>query len=110
MSYLYDINERFYKVVAASSSETDDYVPANGENVFLVNAGLSSSTAPQTSTCIIWDADGTPEVVVSSYGEVSQDNINKTFVGDGVKVMRICLTNDLTESTYMGGFWQADKI
>ena len=108
MAFIFDINERFYKTVSASSQETQDYTPADGAEFILVNAGLSSSSAPDTNVCLIWDADGTPELVMSSYSEIVHTNVNKTYVGDGSKVMRICLTNDLTEQAYLGGYWQGE--
>ena len=110
MSYLYDISERFYRHVAASTTETSDYIPADGENVYVVNAGVSSSTAPATVAHVCWDADGTPEIVISSYGEANHTEINKTYVGDGVKVMRVSLVNDLTEPSYLGAYWEAEKL
>jgi len=110
MSFVFDINKRIYKNVAASSAETLDYTPTNGEEMFLVNAGVSSSQVPATVACIVWDPAGTPEIVMSSYGESHHENINKTYIGDGTKVMRICLTNDLTEPAHMGGYFQAVKL
>ena len=103
----FDLNKRFYKLVGVSSTETSDYVPADGEKVRFVNMGISSSAVPDTVACISWDADGTPELLISSYGEAFHTNMQKDIVGDGVKIIRISLTNDLTEPTYMGGFWQA---
>jgi hypothetical protein len=102
----YDKNERFYKNVAASSSDNFDYVPADGEILTIINVGVSSSSVPSTISCIAWDADGTPEIIISSYGESNQLGIEKVLTGNGVKVLRINLTNDLTESAYLGGFWQ----
>ena len=107
MSFLYSVNERHYKNVAASTTDTFDYTPANGEELFVANAGLSSSSSPDTSVCLVWDALGTPQILMSTYNEAFHHDINLTFIGDGTKVMRLCLTNDLTEPTYLGGFWQA---
>jgi len=110
VSYQFEINTRFYKVVAASGMETNDYVPDNGQKIFIVNAGVSSSEVPDTAASIIWDPTGTPEIIISSYGEIVQENIDKTFVGDGTKILRICLINDLTEPANMGAFYQAVKL
>ena len=109
MSFLFSKSRRFYKQVAASTTETDEYVPAIGEEIFIVNAGCSSSSAPQTVVVIIWDATGTPDIIMTSYGESTHTNINKTIIGDGTKILRISLTNDLTEPTYLGGFWQGTE-
>ena len=106
----YDINQRLYKQVAASTTETSDYIPASGETIRIINIGVSSSSVPNTVAYIAWDADGTPEILLSSYGEASQRNVHIDLVGDGVKIIRINLTNDLAEPTYLGAFWQAVKI
>jgi hypothetical protein len=90
--------------------ETQDYIPANGETVLFINLGVSSSAIPDTLVCIIWDPDGDNEIIVSSYGEVYQTNVEVQKVGDGVKKVRICLQNDLTEPAYLGAFWQGTTI
>lgn len=102
----YDLNQRFYKKLSASTSDTFEYVPANGEKLLLVNVGVSSSSVPSTVAHICWDIDGTPEVIISSYGEVIQTNIDHLVIGDGAKKLCITLVNDLTEPTYLGAFWQ----
>ena len=103
---IYDLNHRHYKSVAASTSDTFDYVPADGEIVTIINIGVSSSTAPATVCCIVWDATGTPEILISSYAEADQHDVNIVLTGDGVKILRMNLTNDLTESAFLGAFWQ----
>ena len=103
MSQIFDLSQRLYKNVGASSSEQLDYVPANGQKVFMVNMGLSSSQVPDTAACIVWDADGTPELLMTSYSEIVHNNVNITIIGDAVKILRIHLTNDLNEPAYMGG-------
>lgn len=110
MSFIYDLHKRIYKNVAASSTVTLDYVVPDGEILSIDVIGLNSSAAPDTSTCLVWDALGTPEIVLSSYGDVLQPNLNLEFLGDGVKVLRIVLANDLTEPTYMGGYWQGGLL
>jgi len=107
MSFIYDVSERFYKEVAASTTETSDYIPSDGEKLFIVNAGLSSSSAPETVVHICWDPGGDDEVIISSYGEAYHRELNVNKTGDGIKIMRISLVNDLTEPSFLGGFWQA---
>ena len=110
MSFIFNKGRRFYTQVGANTTENDDYVPADGETIFLVNLGCSASSAPEDLVCILWDATGTPEVLISSYGEVVHNDVNKTIVGDGTKILRICLTNDLSEPTHLGGFWQGTGL
>jgi len=110
MSVVFDASNRLYKLVDSSSTETMDYVPASGQELFIVNMGLSSSTSPDTVGCIVWDADGTPEILMSSYHESLQQEVGITLVGDGIKILRIHLSNDLTEPAYLGGFWQGQIL
>ena len=110
MAIIFDINQRFYKQIAASTAETSDYIPANGEQVFVINMGISSSSIPDTTGCVVWDPDGTPDILISSYGEIVHYNVGILRVGDGVKKLQICLTNDLTEPAFMGAFYQAEIL
>lgn len=98
----FDAFKRFYKNVAPSSSETSDYIPAEGERLLLVNVGVSSSAVPSSVVCIQWG----DEIIISGHSEVVHNDIGVELLGDGIKILRICLINDLTEPTYMGGFWQ----
>ena len=110
MGIKYDLNKRLYTQVEGSTTETLDYVPAAGEKILFVNFGCSSSAVPSTAACVVWDPDGTPEVLISSYSEIIHVNVGIEKLGDGVKIVRICLTNDLTEPASMGAFWQAEIL
>ena len=107
----FDINQRLYKSVAASSSEDIDYTPADGQEFVVVNAGADSANMQDSNACIVWDPGGAEqEIILSTYSDAKQENISKIFTGDGTKVLRILLTNDLSEATYIGGFWQGEFI
>jgi hypothetical protein len=103
----FDINQRIYQSVDPSTSVNLDYAPANGEKIFIVNMGVSSSQVPDTVACIAWgNPVSTMQILLSSYSEALHRDANIEIVGDGVKVLRIYLANDLTEPAYMGGFIQ----
>lgn len=102
----FDVNKRFYKNVAASTSEALDYIPDDGERLLLVNIGVSSSSVPDSVVCLLWDPAGDNDVIISGHSEVVQRDVDLELLGDGIKILRICLVNDLTEPTYMGAFWQ----
>jgi hypothetical protein len=111
MSFKFDINHRFYKLVSASTSETLDYTPANNEKIVIVNAGGDCSNTPDTNICIVWDPGGAQqEIILSTYRDAKHENIGKEFTGDGTRVLRINLVNDLGEATYLGGFVQAERL
>lgn len=109
--FKFDINQRYYLNVAANTSESLDYTPANNQ-IFIVNrAGCDSASNPDTNVSIIWDPGGAQqEIILSSYRDAMHENINKQFTGDGTRVLRILLTNDQSESGYLGGFVQGENL
>lgn len=97
--------------VAASSSEDLDYTPPDGQMFVVVNAGGDSADSPGSNCCIVWDPGGTEqEIILSTYRDAKHQDIGKIFTGDGARVLRILLTNDLNEATYIGGFWQGEIL
>lgn len=107
----FDVNLRLYKLVAASTQETADYTPSNGESIVVVNAGGDSSDTPDSAVCIVWDPGGAQqEIIISTYRDAKHHNISKIFEGDGTRVLRVQLTNDLAEATYLGGFVQGEIL
>lgn len=109
MSFNYGQGDRFYKLVPANNSESQDVIPTDGQKIQIVNMGISSSSSPDTVGCIVWDAEGDPEVLISSHSEIVHSNVNIEIIGNGVKKLRIHLSNDLSEDTYMGGFWEGEE-
>ena len=111
MTIKYDVNKRLYKNVAASSSETLDYVPADGEQLLVMVLGGDSSSSPETNCCVLWDqGGGAQEILFSTYADAKQENVHHLIIGDGVKILRIMLQNDLTESVLIGAYWQAEIL
>ena len=108
----FDINQRIYKLVAASTSEDLDYTPPNGQTFVVVNAGGDTADSAGTNSClIVWDPGGIEqEIILSTYRDAKIQDIGKIFTGDGARVLRILLTNDLNEATYIGGFWQGEIL
>ena len=105
-----DINQRLFKNVAANSSEQIDYTPANGEKLRVTRLGGDSSETPDTNVCVVWDPAGTPDILFSTYRDAVHEDVFKEFTGDGTKVLRILLTNDLGTTSYLGGFVQAENF
>ena len=107
----YAINERFYRNVSASTTETSDYTPANGEKILVIRAGANCADTPDTNICIVWDPGGAQqEIIMSCYRDVNHEDIAKEYTGDGTRVLRIQLVNDTAESSYMGGYVQAEIL
>lgn len=99
-----DFEYRKYQSVVAFTVVNHDYVPANGEQIFLSEVGGSAGTDNYGLVIINWDANAaSPEGVFSTYGESTQGTV-KSFVGDGIKILRIRLDNQTGTSKQMGGY------
>ena len=107
----FDINVRLHKLVAASSSDSKDYTPADGQSFVVVNAGGSSCNSSDSNICVVWDPDGAEqEIILTTYRDTKELNIGQIFTGDGTRVLRVVITNDLTEEAYLGGYVQAEFL
>ena len=71
---------------------------------------VSAANSPETTACIAWDAAGTPDIIISTYGDAINNNLHEEFTGDGTKILRINLSNDHTESVYIGGYWEGQLL
>lgn len=94
---------RYYKVLGANSSETDEFIPPSG-TYYISALGGSSSASPDTLVEIIWDFGGTEEILFATHNDSNQ-NVNIELPGDGAKILAIRLTNDQGVPDTLGGFW-----
>lgn len=92
---------RYYASVAATSESTSDYVIPNGKTLALDEFGASPAT--DCIVEIIWDATGTPDVLLSTASEASQHTFRE-LAGNGVKVLRVKLINNSAVSKTIGGY------
>jgi hypothetical protein len=110
MPYFYEyfeINERLYKSVANGVAETKDYIIPSGKTLRIIRMGANSSSTDKTNACIVWDPGGaSQEIHLSTYSDVIVENVGIEITGDGVKVLRINLTNDCTSNYYLGAWYQ----
>jgi len=103
-----DLSKRFYMRVAGSDEEHVDYVPGTNEKVYIYEIGGNAALSPDTKVELVWDADGTPEVLFSTHG----DAIHKTQIlitGENSKVLRLKLTNDSESAETIGGYYSATE-
>ena len=96
------VEHRFYKTVAAESSDISDYVIADGDSFVIKEMG-GDANGPSSNACIIWDPDTANEVIyATSYSSVQHSE--RKFTGDAVKKLRIHLINDDVSAATMGAY------
>jgi len=97
---------RFYKIVSANSVERDDYTPASGVKVTIMDIGGNADPKNATTVSIILDRLGTPNILLNTYGDSLQDITDVVFIGDGTKKITIELRNNTENDAVLGGFWR----
>ncbi len=97
------------KVTKETSAESS-HVPGDGKTITVFIMGASIPDESDVVVQLVWDVDGTPEVLWSmQHGHDFPDKLEFTRTGDGVKKMAVCLTNDSTATDYhMAGWYKAD--
>ena len=98
------IERRKYSSVAAFSSIILDYIVTNLKTLSLFQFGGNGAKSADIKVEIIWDALGTPDILFSTHDAQTEYTLEK-LIGDGVKVLRIKLTNDSAQSETMGAYW-----
>lgn len=95
--------------VAAATVEQLDYVPGNGIEILIEEIGSSSGSIPDTKVSIIWDPDGSPDLILSTHDGITQSS-QKKVTGDGTKKLRIQLENNSISTQAMGGYIIGQEI
>ena len=95
--------QRFYKTVASTTTDTDEYVIPSGGRVAISKMGGDAVFSEDVGVEIIWDPDGTPELIFATAGSTVQDSVRQ-LIGDGTKKICIKLRNDSAQQHVMGGF------
>ena len=95
-----------YANVPANDTVTEDYTPANGENLQMCCAGGNAALTPDTVAAVIWDEGGAAEkVLFSTHGDFEKSCAD-LLTGDGSKKLRIKLVNNQDTSDYLGAYWR----
>ena len=95
--------------VGALSEETADTLIPDGETWEVFTFRGAAAYLDDTAACLIWDPDGTPELLACTHGD-GEFEPEFSCVGDGTKVLRISLTNDTNTGRVLSGEWKARKI
>ncbi len=104
-----NIERRLYETVATLSTVEKDYIPAEDEKVKLAEMGGDSADDPNAYVCITWDA-GSPneEILFVTYQDAVVGSV-KELVGDGVKILRVFLSNNSTSGLLIGAYWLGES-
>lgn len=99
------IDKRHYVSVAPLDKSDLDYTPASGKTLTVLIMGGNASSAETTKSEVIWDPGGAQqEVLFTTYGD-AEVSVGREFVGDGVRKIRIRLTNDQLVARTLGCYW-----
>jgi hypothetical protein len=96
--------QTYFADVGSLSQSQDDYVPANGEVVEVSSFAGSASYIGKTVVKLVWDPDGTPEVLAATHGD-AQYRLIKKVTGNGTKKLSIICVNDSNSIHTLGGQW-----
>ena len=100
------IDTRNYKSVSASSSDTDTRTPANGSTIYIHEMGGSAAVDNDVKVEIQWD--GT--VIFATHGDMVHRNTELEYACDGVKQLKIILTNDSGSSETIGAYYCGKEV
>jgi hypothetical protein len=98
-----------YEEVPATSTVTHDYVVADGATLYLFEIGGNARGTNNSNVEVIWDPDGENRVLMATYGD-SRVPSEEALLGDGVKKVRIQITNNTAVALAMGGWFAGVEI
>jgi len=96
--------KRHYIEVGAGNTITSDYVVPDGQTLTLSEIGGSAVGNSAVLVCIIWDPDGTPELLLSTTHDSVQSTLH-IFNGNGSKKMQIKLINEDSIAHTIGAYY-----
>jgi len=98
------IETRFYKQVASSSVETNECILASNEKIYLTEFGGNAVYSKDVKVEIIWDTT----ILLATHGDTVQKTAEE-LIGDGIKILKIVLTNDSEQAETVGGYYMGEK-
>jgi hypothetical protein len=105
-----EYSKRFYKAVAASSSEEDSYTPDNNKMIYVKSVGGSTVFENSVKVEIRWGTDLDYEIIFVTHGDiVHKYNDVAVLKADGTKSLKIILVNDSLETETIGGFYSLEE-
>lgn len=99
------IETRYYKTVSAVTTDSDEYTPANGEKLLIVEVGGNAAMKDSVHVKVLFDTT----VLFCTHGDSVQE-CTTNITGDGSKKLKISLVNDSLGSETIGGYYKAVQI
>ena len=99
--------DRFFKSVAANSTDEQDYVPTNGQLIDVAICWGESGATPDTAICIVWDASGVNTLLYSTHNSGIDSYVDTQVTGDGTKAITLKLINNSDAAVTMGAGWSS---
>ena len=100
---------RHYKSVSSSSTDSDEYTPANGKSIAIYEIGGNAAHSNEVKVEIKWNT----EILFSTHGDSIQkmaDGDRIELTADGSKKLVIKLTNDSDSTETLGGYYKMVEI
>jgi len=92
--------------VAAAKIEADEYVPAAGSIVHINKFIANGAYTPNAVIRLVWDYEGSEEVIWTIKGESLMPFEHKITDGDGIKRLALVVDNSHTGALYLSGYVQ----
>ena len=99
-------NDRFFKSVAANTTDTQDYTVANGDVLRIGVAYGQAGMSPDTAVAVIWDEAGADTMLFCSHASGIDEYVDFTVTGDGTKKLTLKLINNQGTADLLGVGWR----
>lgn len=99
------ICQHFFSLVAAYSTESQDYVIPDGKQFVIGTCYGEAANSPETEVAVIYDPLGVNQVVFATHGSSTNSFVKFPVIGDGIKMIRILLINSGLTQIRLGGGW-----
>ncbi len=102
-------DDSFYMEVAATDEDFSDTIVPDGETWEIEEFAGNAAYLDDTVVCLIWDPAGGNDLLACTHGD-DTIALDVAVLGDGVKVIRLALTNDTSVARIMGASWEARDV
>jgi hypothetical protein len=101
--------DNFYLEVASESEEFSDTIIPDGDTWEIEEFRGNAAYLDDTVVSLIWDPAGANDLIACTHGD-GTTSLDINFTGDGVKVLRLALTNDTLVARELGAIWEGRDV
>lgn len=98
-----------FKLVAAVSLETDEWIIPNNEVWEISNFNGFAAGSVDTCVKVIWDYSGTQVVLFATHSD-GRHTVIETVTGNGTKKLAIVLDNDSSQGETLGCVYEKKRV